>query len=78
MKLKTRLKDLLGVGDDAARAVGRFVEHGGLRLPPAALRRCTIEFKEDGLFFETAVREASRLVKRFGLSLLNSSIKYSW
>jgi SAM-dependent methyltransferase len=68
MPFSSIIKDLLGIGDDAPRAVGRCVECAGLRLPPTALRRCTIEFKEDRFFLETATREARRLVEHFGLT----------
>ncbi|MHC4108707.1 MAG: class I SAM-dependent methyltransferase [Planctomycetota bacterium] len=69
MAIKTLIKDLLGVGADAPRAVGRCVHHAGLRLPPAALRRCTIEFKEDAFFVETATREARRLIEHCDLTV---------
>ena len=38
MTIKTLIKDVL--------VSSRCVRHGQLRLPPAALRRCTVEFKE--------------------------------
>jgi len=68
MTMKTRIKDLLGVGADAPRAVGRCVHYGKLRLPPAALRRCTSEFKEDEFFVNSALAEARRLVEYCGLN----------
>lgn len=68
MPLTSAIRNLLGVGDGASRAVGRFVSFEGLRLPPPALRRCTVEFKEDAFFLDSARREARRLIDRFGIT----------
>jgi len=46
----------------------RCVRHGQLRLPPAALRRCTVEFEDDEFFVESAVAEARKLVEHCGLT----------
>jgi SAM-dependent methyltransferase len=62
------VKDLLGVGGDARRAVRRCARHEGLTLPPAPLRRCTVEFKHDAYFAASARREARRLIERCGLT----------
>jgi len=68
LTIKTLIKDLLGVGADAPRAVGRWVPYGELRLPPAALRRCTIEFKDDEFFVNSARAEARKLIEHGGLN----------
>jgi SAM-dependent methyltransferase len=68
MTIKTLIKDLLGVGADAPRAVGHCVHYGELRLPPPALRRCTIEFKDDEFFVNSALGEARKLVEHCGLT----------
>ncbi len=60
MTIKTLIKDIL--------VTGRCVRHGALRLPPAALRRCTTEFKDDEYFVESAVAEARKLVEHCGLT----------
>jgi SAM-dependent methyltransferase len=49
----------------------RYVRHQGVRLPPARLRFCGPEFKDDGYFLASARAEADRLVAECGLTALS-------
>ncbi len=60
MTIKTLIEDIL--------VTSRCVRHGQLRLPPAALCRCSIEFKDDEFFVESAVAKTRKLVEHRGLT----------
>jgi SAM-dependent methyltransferase len=68
MKITSVLKKVLDTGSEVAVAAGTCVPYAGLHLPPAALRHCTLEFKDDRYFFESAREEAGKLIKHCGLS----------
>ncbi|MHC4272600.1 MAG: class I SAM-dependent methyltransferase [Planctomycetota bacterium] len=68
MALKRFIKNVLDSGAEVAVDAGTCVPYGGLKLPPASLRRCTKEFKDDRYFMDSARKEAVRLVKHCGLS----------
>jgi SAM-dependent methyltransferase len=65
---KTIIKRVLDTGAEVAVAAGTCVPYAGLNLPPASLRRCTAEFKDDRYYLDSARHEAVRLIKYCGLS----------
>ena len=68
MTPKTIIKKVLDSGSEVAVAAGTCVPYAGLNLPPASLRRCTREFKDDRFYLDSARHEAVRLIKHCGLS----------
>ena len=68
MNLKKLIKKVLDSGSEGAVDAGTCVHFAGLTLPPPSLRRCTVEFKDDRYFLDSARHEAVRLIKYCGLS----------
>jgi len=68
MTLKKMIKKVLDSGSEVAVDAETCVHFAGLKLPPASLRRCTREFKDDRYFLDSARKEAIRLIRHCGLS----------
>jgi SAM-dependent methyltransferase len=68
MTPRTIIKKVLDTGSEVAVAAGTCVPYAGLNLPPASLRRCTSEFRNDRYYLDSARHEAVRLIKHCGLS----------
>jgi len=62
--MKYLLKTATSLGDGGEASV----QLRNLRLPPAHMRQCTEEFKDDEYFVASAEREVRKLVKHCGLS----------
>ena len=65
MALLTLAHKLLGTGPTAMTGC---VKYGDLRLPPTPMRQCSLEFKDDRFFVESARAEVHKLVEHCGLS----------
>ncbi|MHC4217250.1 MAG: class I SAM-dependent methyltransferase [Planctomycetota bacterium] len=68
MNIKKLIKKVLDSGAEVAVDSRVCVPYAGHNLPPASLRRCTREFKDDRYFLESARREAVKLISHCGLS----------
>ena len=68
MSVITFMKDLIKTAAMSKSGSGGSVRFKNLNLPPAHMRQCTAEFRDDAYFVESAEREVRKLVEHCGLN----------
>ncbi len=68
MSVITFMKDLIKTAATPKSGCGASVRFKHLNLPPAHMRQCTAEFRDDAYFVESAQREVHKLVEHCGLN----------
>lgn len=68
MAVITFMKDLLKTATNSRSNCDEAVTFGDLNLPPAQMRQCTVEFRDDEYFVKSAEGEIHKLVEHCGLS----------
>lgn len=61
------MKDLLKTATNSHSNCNEAVTFGDLSLPPAHMRQCTVEFRDDEYFVKSAEEEVRKLVEHCGL-----------
>lgn len=68
MSVITFMKDLIKTAATPKRGRPASVRFNQLNLPPAHMRQCTAEFRDDAYFVESAEREVRKLIEHCGLN----------
>lgn len=68
MSVITFMKDLIKTAAATKSGCGASVRFKYLNLPPAGMRQCTAEFRDDAYFVASAEREVHKLVEHCGLN----------
>ena len=68
MTIVTFMRDLLKTATRSGNRCDESVQLGNISLPPAHMRQCTAEFRNDEFFVESIEREVHKLAEHCGLN----------